>query len=144
MGQKRQFDDVGNMSGERPDSDMLSRCERVAFAGRFSATRSECGPRVPLIRKRCAAATISLVLKGIDGLPVQLRRATLYPAELRVRRGSFSRLAGRRQRPCRGWLGEEQGPKGNGHTFESCRVRQEERVPNVPGLWRLDFLEQAI
>src|SRR4030081_3438611 len=28
-----------------------------------------------------------------------LRRATLYPAELRVRRGSFSRLAGRRQRP---------------------------------------------
>ena len=31
-----------------------------------------------------------------------LRRATLYPAELRVREGSFSRLAGQGQRPFRG------------------------------------------
>jgi hypothetical protein len=31
-----------------------------------------------------------------------LRRATLYPAELRVRCGSFSRLAGHGQRPCEG------------------------------------------
>ena len=50
--------------------------------------------------------------------------STLYPAELRVRRGSFSRLARGGQCPAGGWLGEEQGPKGNGHTFESCRVRQ--------------------
>jgi hypothetical protein len=40
-------------------------------------------------------------------------------------KGSFSRLAGQGQRPCEGWFGEEQGPKGKGHTFESCRVRQE-------------------
>jgi hypothetical protein len=26
--------------------------------------------------------------------------------------------------PAKGGLGEEQGPKGNGRTFESCRVRQ--------------------
>ena len=26
--------------------------------------------------------------------------------------------------PAGGWLGEEQGPKGKGHTFESCWVRQ--------------------
>src|SRR5437870_8412676 len=36
-------------------------------------------------------------------------------------KGSFSRLAGQGQRPL---VGEEQGPKGKGHTFESCRVRQ--------------------
>ena len=56
-------------------------------------------------------------------------------------RGSFSRSAVRRQRPCQGWLGEEQGPKGNGHTFESCRVRPEKRVPSVPGLWRAEIFE---
>src|ERR1700730_19060044 len=39
-----------------------------------------------------------------------LRRATLYPAELRVRCGSFSRLAVRRQRPCLGWLGVRARP----------------------------------
>jgi hypothetical protein len=33
-----------------------------------------------------------------------------------VRCGSFSRLAGRRQRPWQGWSGLEQGPIGNGHT----------------------------
>src|SRR3981081_254551 len=65
-----------------------------------------------------------------------LRRATLYPAELRVRCGAFSRLAGPRQRPCKGWSREEQGPKGNGHTFESCRVRPGKRVPSAPGMWR--------
>jgi hypothetical protein len=30
-------------------------------------------------------------------------------------------------------LGEEQGPKGKGHMFESCRGAPEKRVP---GLWR--------
>src|ERR1700693_4614963 len=34
-----------------------------------------------------------------------LRRAALYPAELRVRGGSFSRLAGPRQRPARAKAG---------------------------------------
>ena len=32
-----------------------------------------------------------------------------------------------RQRPCRGLVWEEQGPKGKGHTFESCRVRHKSR-----------------
>src|SRR4051794_36795654 len=41
-------------------------------------------------------------------------------AKLRVRRRPFSRLAGQGQRPL---VGEEQGPKGKGHSFESCRVR---------------------
>jgi hypothetical protein len=57
-----------------------------------------------------------------------LRRATLYPAELRVLGGSFSRLAGRRQRPSRACLGEQQGPKGNGHTFEPCRARKKNTI----------------
>ena len=39
-----------------------------------------------------------------------LRRATLYPAELRVRGGSFSRLAGQGQRPVGGWGGIGAGP----------------------------------
>ena len=47
-----------------------------------------------------------------------LRRATLYPAELRVRWGSFSPLAGDRQRAGGSFFGK-------GHAFESCRVRQE-------------------
>jgi hypothetical protein len=41
-----------------------------------------------------------------------LRRATLYPAELRVRCGSFSRLAGGGQRPSRSWLGRRKGRIG--------------------------------
>jgi hypothetical protein len=44
-------------------------------------------------------AAIGLVLKGSGVSPVQLRRATLYPAELRVRWASFSRLVRARQRP---------------------------------------------
>ena len=28
------------------------------------------------------------------------------------------------RRCCKAGTGKEQGPKGNGHTFESCRVRQ--------------------
>jgi hypothetical protein len=73
---------------------------------------------------RVATAQNSLVLKGFLSDPVQLRRATLYPAELRVRGGSFSRLAGPRQRPASAKAGKEQGPEGKGHTFESCRGRQ--------------------
>src|ERR1700732_99208 len=41
---------------------------------------------------------MSVVLKVLGDSSVQLRRATLYPAELRVRESSFSRLAGPRQR----------------------------------------------
>ena len=49
-----------------------------------------------------------------------LRRATLYPAELRVREGSFSRLARGRQRPNRGCFGpaarlERQGVRRSSH-----------------------------
>jgi hypothetical protein len=33
-------------------------------------------------------------------------------------------------------LGEEQGPKGKGHMFESCWGAPEKRVP---GLWRADL-----
>jgi hypothetical protein len=40
-----------------------------------------------------------------------LRRATLYPAELRVLRGSFSRLAWPRQRRCRGGGAGSKAPK---------------------------------
>jgi len=36
--------------------------------------------------------------------------------------------------------GEEQGPEGSGHTFESCRVRRKKHVPGVPRLWQLDFV----
>jgi len=39
-------------------------------------------------------------------------------------------------------VGEEQGPKGNGHTFESCRGARK-AVPSVPGLWRLDWSKPA-
>src|ERR1700730_16893484 len=41
-----------------------------------------------------------------------LRRATLYPAELRVLRGSFSRLACARQSPCWGYEGLRPRPEG--------------------------------
>ena len=54
------------------------------------------------------------------------------------------RLNGHGQRPCGGWFGEEQGPKGKGHTFESCRVRGGGRGPGVPGLWRARFLETTL
>jgi hypothetical protein len=37
-----------------------------------------------------------------------------------------------------GWA-RSKGPKGNGHPFESRRLRPEKRVSSVPGLWRLDF-----
>jgi hypothetical protein len=40
--------------------------------------------------------------------------------------------------PAGGWQGEEQGPKGDGHTFESCRVRGGGRGPGVPRVWRVD------
>jgi hypothetical protein len=56
-------------------------------------------------------ATIGLVLKGSTVSPAQLRRATLYPAELRVLRGSFSRLAWPRQRRCRGGGAGSKAPK---------------------------------
>src|SRR6266849_1440588 len=81
---------------------------------------------------RCLPEQIGAVAKNRDvpdfiGAPdtirtcdLCLRRATLYPAELRVRRGSFSRLAGPRQRPCRGRLGEEQGPAPV--AAEDCRL----------------------
>jgi hypothetical protein len=59
-----------------------------------------------------------------NSIDISLRRATLYPAELRVQWSSFSRLVRHRQRPLgAGWEGAR--PKGTGHTFESCRVRQE-------------------
>jgi hypothetical protein len=35
--------------------------------------------------------------------------------------------------PAKGWQGEEQGPKGKGHTFESCRVRQESMCRDCGG-----------
>src|ERR1700748_388363 len=43
-----------------------------------------------------------------------LRRATLYPAELRVRWAPFSRLAGPRQRPAKG--ARENGPSAKRRT----------------------------
>ena len=55
------------------------------------------------------AAHVSEASCSVTGAPdtirtcdLCLRRATLYPAELRVRCGSFSRLAGGRQRPNQG------------------------------------------
>src|SRR6202022_4636379 len=72
-----------------------------------------------------------------------LRRATLYPAELRVRRVHLADWPGVGNGPIRGWLGEEQGPKGKGHTFESCRTPGK-RVPDVPGLWRVNLIEWII
>jgi hypothetical protein len=55
-----------------------------------------------------------------------LRRATLYPAELRVRGGSFSRSAGDRQRPA--WAGIEQ----NGRVGErDALFRRRSRVRTV-------------
>src|SRR4030088_686675 len=40
------------------------------------------------------------------------------------------------------WAGRayEQGPKGKGHTFESCRGAPGKHVASVPGLWRVDSL----
>ena len=61
--------------------------------------------------------------------------------------GSFSRLAKPRQRPCGGWLGEEQGPEGKGHTFESCRVRRKacaERAGTVAGTLRAEAVSAFI
>jgi hypothetical protein len=43
------------------------------------------GPGVPLASKRRARAAKTFILKGFGVSLVQLRRATLYPAELRVR-----------------------------------------------------------
>jgi hypothetical protein len=53
-----------------------------------------------------------------------------------VRWGSFGRLVGPWQPPGKGWQGEEQGPEGKGHTFESCGVPQKGisgRVETVAG-----------
>src|SRR2546421_7951862 len=61
------------------------------------------GPSVPPNRKEAqrslGTAMLKSISKGINFAAVQLRRATLYPAELRVRRGSFSRLPCCRQCP---------------------------------------------
>ena len=68
-----------------------------------------------------------------------LRRATLYPAELRVRCGSFSRLAVRRQRPCKGWLGVRARPRKAKVTRSNRVGCARKHVPNVPGSWRARF-----
>jgi len=57
------------------------------------------GPVVPITRKRRTGRQNPAVFKGSGRPPVQLRRATLYPAELRVQWASFSRLVWHRQRP---------------------------------------------
>ncbi len=76
-------------------------------------TRFACGPGVPIslgsrvftgaVDKKCCDQRVSR--RAVTHL-FQLRRATLYPAELRVREGSFSRLARGRQRPNRGCFGQ--------------------------------------
>jgi hypothetical protein len=65
-----------------------------------------------------------------------LRRATLYPAELRVRESSFSRLAGPRQRaPVRDDGGGAR-PRRQGSHVRIVSGAPEKPVPSVPGLWR--------
>src|SRR5260370_1052426 len=69
-----------------------------------------------------------------------LRRATLYPAELRVRRVHLA-----------DWPGVGNGPSGAGWARNTARKakitrsnrvgRPEKRVPDVPWLRRLDFIE---
>jgi hypothetical protein len=112
MDHSRQFDDVRHMSGQRPDSDMLFGCDRVGYAGRFSVTRSDCGPGVPISlgpsaqavaidKKRCKIRSLSQTSLA----QFQLRRATLYPAELRVRGVHLADWRCVGNGPCRGWGG---------------------------------------
>jgi len=41
--------------------------------------------------------------------------------------------------PARGWSGEEQGPKGNGHTFESCWVEPRGSTGSLADAIRVPF-----
>ena len=62
-----------------------------------------CAINVEMMPCRCS------VPNGIGQAPLQLRRATLYPVEPWVLRGSICRLAGQGQRPWRG--GGDEGSK---------------------------------
>jgi hypothetical protein len=94
-----------NLAIVKQNSKCRTRGEARPQASLLTVGRSQPGeraPGVPLISKQRARAAKTLALKGFRASSIQLRRATLYPAELRVRGGSFSRLAGPRQRPCEG------------------------------------------
>ena len=75
---------------------MLTQCLREFFAS---------------LKRSTPVSQVSEVVASFDflfctnRLDTCLRRATLYPAELRVRERSFSRLARGRQRPNRGCFG---------------------------------------
>ena len=88
--------------------------------------------------------------RRVDGAPdtirtcdLCLRRATLYPAELRVRRVHLA-----------DWPGVGNGPSGAGWARNKARKakitrsnrvgRPEKRVPDVPGLRRVNFIEWTI
>jgi hypothetical protein len=78
----------------------------------LAAQSRACGPTVPrawFLSKKARGLSVNVDFKGAfptgPQIAVQLRRATLYPAELRVRGVHLADWRCVGKRPCRGWGG---------------------------------------